>query len=339
MIRNEIPSAQTPSDEASGQEVNTASGVAETFDLTACVVLRSGFTAGDEFFMGAMRGRGVTTDVSLRPLAWRPLRAVRRAHLLSRLPGKSIWFGTWSRSRVSKNLVVVHAADLTLPAARHALRCFPGARIVFWFWNPAGKGTNPSRASGSAVELWSFDPDDCRRFGMRHNTQFQFQEIGQLGARVSPDVDLGFFGSDKGRAEHLSALAEQAESLGLTHRFSVVADGSSDLTLHPYLRPASTLPYAAMLEETARARAVVDIAQAGQSGMTLRTLEALYLGRKLVTNITSVRNSPLYHSSRVHILGQDDVANLPAFLASETPAASAELLRYYDFEAWLRRFW
>ena len=41
-------------------------------------MLRSGFTAGDDFFLGAMRRRGIAADVSLRPVPWRPLRAVRR---------------------------------------------------------------------------------------------------------------------------------------------------------------------------------------------------------------------------------------------------------------------
>lgn len=309
-----------------------------TFDPAATIVLRSGFTAGDDFFLGAMRRRGIAADVSLRPVPWRPLRAVRRLHLLSGLPGKSVWFGRWLRTGESKRLIVVHAANLTLPAARYAARRFPDARVVFWFWNPAGKGTDPERARNAGLELWSFDVDDCARYGMRHNTQFVFSDIAQIGERVSPDVDLGFFGADKGRAAQLSVLAERAEALGLTHRFQVVPGADSELDRYPLLVPTTPIPYVALLEETSRARLGVDIAQEGQSGMTLRTLESLYLRRKLVTNIPSVRESPLYDPTRVFVLGEDNLDDLPAFLRAEPSKPNAQLWDYYDFEGWLRRF-
>lgn len=309
------------------------------FDPAATIVLYSGFTSAEDFFIEATRRRGVAADVSLRPVPWKPLRALRRLHLLSPLPGKSVWFGRWLRMGKFKRLIVVHAADLTLPAARHAARRFPDARVVFWFWNPAAKRTDPLRAQGNGLELWSFDIDDCARYGMRHNTQFEFAEIAQIGERVSPDVDLGFFGADKGRAAQLSALAECAETLGLSHRFQVVPSTDGELERYPLLVSTAPISYPALLNKTARARVIVDIAQEGQSGMTLRTLESLYLRRKLMTNIRSVRDSPLYDPTRVFVLGEDDLDDLPAFLRAAPSTPSARLWSYYDFDNWLRRFW
>lgn len=312
---------------------------AVAFDPAETVVLHCGFSTDlDNYFLDAMRRRSVTADVSLRPVPWKLLRAVRRLHLLSGLPAKSVWFGRWLRTGESKRLIIVHAADLTLPAARHAARRFPDARVVFWFWNPAGKRSDPGLAQDAKLELWSFDVDDCAHYGMRQNSQFVFSEIEQIGERVSPDVDLGFYGADKGRAAQLSALAERAEALGLTHRFNVVPDADSRLDRYPLLVPSRSIPYEELIKEASRARLMVDMAQEGQSGMTLRTLESLYLRRKLVTNVTSVRDSPLYDPTRVFLLGQNDLGDLPAFLRAEPSAPSPQLWAYYDFEAWLCRF-
>lgn len=309
------------------------------FDPADVIVLRSGFTAGDDFFLSAMRARGITADVSLRPITHKAIRALRRLHLLSGLPGKAVWFGQWLRTGEFKRLIIVHAADLTLPAARHAALRFPDARVVFWFWNPAARGTDPERsAAARGVELWSFDLDDCAKYGMRHNTQFSFAEVARVGAEISPDVDLGFYGADKRRAATLSALAERAAALGLSHRFQVVPSAKSGLDRYPALVSAKPISYSAMLRETARARVIVDIAQEGQSGMTLRTLESLYLGRKLLTNIQSVCRSPLYDPTRVFVLGRDDLGNLPTFLHGDTVPPSQRLLHHYDFESWLGRF-
>lgn len=311
---------------------------AEILATRDVVVLRSGFTAGDDYFLDAMRKRNIAADFSLRPLRWRPLRGLRRFHLRSRIPGKSVWFGRWLRKGLAKKLIIVHAADLTLPAAVHAARRFPEARVVFWFWNPAGKGTSPRLASRSEVELWSFDEGDCVAYDMHFNTQFSFVEIGEIGETVSPEIDLGFYGSDKGRASTLSTLADQADRLGLTCCFEVVPGPMSQLNLHPKLFLAKQLPYENILVREARARVVVDIVQEGQSGMTLRTLEALFLQRKLLTNLASVQDLELYDPSRIFILGQDDIEELPKFISAEPPEVDGALLRYYDFDAWLSRF-
>ncbi|WP_060759145.1 hypothetical protein [Propionibacterium freudenreichii] len=307
-------------------------------DPSRVLVLRSGFTRGDDYFMEAMRRRGICADVSLRPLSSRALRGARRLHLYSRFPAKRLWFGSWVRRKGPFDLIIVHAADLTLPAAEYAARLFPHAQTVFWFWNPAARGTDPRRVHSASLDCWSFDEQDCRTYGMRPNTQFMFSEIAEVGARVAPDIDFGFYGADKGRAPILMDVARTVEGAGLSHRFQVVGDSAEELGKFPLLISAPGVDYGELLEQSARFRVIVDIVQEGQSGMTLRGLEALYLRRKVLTNARAIRDSPLYDPERVFIWGEDSVDRLPAFVGSEYPEPPADVLTYYDFSSWLARF-
>lgn len=304
------------------------------------LILHCGFDQDlDNWFLDKIRARGVSADVALRPLPLRALRGLRRLHLLSNVPCKQIWFERWNRLDPRRRLVVVHASDLTIPVAERAARCFPSARVVFWYWNPAGKGTDPNKSRAKGFERWSFEQRDCDKFGMRFNTQFMFSEVGLIGKRVVPDVDFFFFGADKGRSGELVRLASAAEELGFTHRFRVVRDvtspgGQRDQRLE-WCSPA---PYGVVLEEAARGRVVVDFVQHGQSGMTLRVLEALFLGRKLLTNNVDIIDSPVYDRKRVFVWGVDDIRELPAFLRTTVDLPARELLQCYDFGGWLDRF-
>lgn len=304
------------------------------------LVLYSGFSrGGNDFFIRATRQRGYDADLSIRPVKSRVLRAVRRVHMYSRLPFKKVWFGEWVNQDYPVDLVVVHASDITLPAAEYAAKRYPNAQVVFWFWNPVGRGLNPDLARSSALECWSFDQIDCARYGLSWNSQFMFSEIREIAGASHTDVDFGFYGADKGRAELLSSLADHLTSAGMSFRFSVVPDGSEDLSRFPRLISAPAVGYESLLEECAKFRVIVDFVQDGQSGMTLRILEALYMGRKVLTNLASIASCSLYDRSRVFIWGVDSVVDLPEFLRCEYQDPAPALLKYFDFESWLARFY
>ena len=57
---------------------------------------------------------------------------------------------------------------------------YPDKRIIFWYWNPADDkrifDLFPRR-----MEIWSYSPSDCGKYGFRYNTQFYFDCIaGEL---------------------------------------------------------------------------------------------------------------------------------------------------------------
>lgn len=302
------------------------------------LVLLSGSFAGIELYLAEIQARGLDAARCLRPIRSTLLRALRRTHLALPLPFKAFWFADWEHLISGKSLVIVEAADLHIPVARHLVRRLPEADVVFWYWNPTSKGTNPARAKGKGFTLWSFDAADCARFGMSNNTQYSFANLAEIAGDLEPEVDFFFYGVDKGRASALSELANHLERFGLTYSFNVVTTAGRDLQQFPRLTAAGLISYVELLRLTARSRVVVDIAQAGQSGLTLRALEALYLGKKLVTTSSEVRESALYEPSRVFLLGDQPITELPAFLRTAMTPASPRVLAHYDFSCWVERF-
>lgn len=299
------------------------------------LVLMSGFFAGGEYYSSRLRERGIAVAESLRPVPYRWLRAVRRVHFKLGLPWPEVWFQNWRRNAAQADLIIVHGADLLIPVGKHLVDRYKNARVIFWLWNPSDATTHPDVAVAAGLEVWSFDRQDCLTYGLQQNSTYSFRELTRIEAPLS--FDFSFFGADKGRQSKLEDIAEAVSQLGYSADFSLVGDPRP--TRFPNLiRYVAPIPYDELLNRVARSRVIVDIVQDSQVGMTLRPVEALFMGKKLLTNARDVLEAPLYDPSRVFVWGYDDPRRLKSFVESPPVPVPQWVFDYYDFSAWIRRF-
>jgi hypothetical protein len=74
-----------------------------------------------------------------------------------------------------------------------------------------------------------------------------------------------------------------------------------------------------------------------QSGPTMRSIEALFFGSKLITNNASIVDCEFYHLSRIFVIGRDRPEHLQAFLKTLVEPASKELLDKHELRTWLNQ--
>lgn len=87
-----------------------------------------------------------------------------------------------------------------------------------------------------------------------------------------------------------------------------------------------------------RSRAVLDIPQIGQIGLTLRTFEVLGAYKKLVTTNTSILNEPIYNSELVYVI-KHDKRTLDEFLKSEVKITNEieDKIELYSIHNWINQ--
>ena len=158
----------------------------------------------------------------------------------------------------------------------------------------------------------SFDPDDCRREGYRYVPLFS-SLTANTGA-TPPDIDFFYcatFHSNRPMvlAKVINACERENWRLKLMLFFHSRKLWYTRFALHPGVwrlgKLLSSKPFT--LDEiaaaTARARVVVDIHHNGQTGLTMRTFEALSLGAViLTTNPTALVGLPEPLQERVVLL-------------------------------------
>lgn len=214
-----------------------------------------------------------------------------------------------------------------------------------WIWNPVEnfRRTSLSRAFYSfwlarqGIKSYTFDPADAERFGFKQRPQV-FRRI-TTECRQELRHDVYFLGNDKGRLEMLKDWKSRLEQGGLTTYFHIVADKKLRYTAHQRTQVVDDwITYQANIDIIQQSRCLLELLQSSQSGPTLRSLEAAFFAKKLITNNRSIRHTALYSPTRIFIIGEDDPLALRAFIDSELDPVADSILAQYEIESWIQGF-
>lgn len=188
--------------------------------------------------------------------------------------------------------------------------------------------------------VYSFDERQCEILGMTYLNQFfpmgYSHVLAVAGAASVSNARALFIGREKGRGEVLLRLADILTQCGCDIDFRILVDeGYPDKTKYHITQ---LVDYRESLEASLKASVLVEINQAGQSGFTLRTLEAAYFGKKLITNNKAVYGTAFYNPSNVYVLDGDQswgLERIRGFLSVEVEPVSSSVIYEYSPECML----
>lgn len=261
------------------------------------------------------------------------LRVLRSIHMHSKFPFKHIWYGDWKEDLTDGATVILFDSIYNVEIVEWIMKQGKNIRLIFWFWNPV-KEEMYVKLKNLNCELWSFDPEDCKKYGIKYNTQFYFDSVEKPKETIKNDII--FIGKDKGRYSYLKDLQIIFTKKGLKTFFYIVSDRKVKV---PPGREKSSMPYSLLIRNVAQSRAILDIVQSGQNGLTLRTMESLFLEKKLITNNKSINKFDFYRRENIFILGLDNLDELPRFLNTPYLKVNEKTIEKYDFNQWIKRFY
>lgn len=178
-------------------------------------------------------------------------------------------------------------------------------------------------------DIYTFDYEDAVKYhiGYRHTPYKKFAEAenGKL------HYDAIYLGKEKGRKDSIQCMYDFFIQNGMDVKFMVLGSDNPDIAIHA---PIKYQNYLSMIGKT---KCLAEVNADGQSGCSLRFLEALFYKKKLITNNPHIVNDPYYNYENVFIFGIDDADRFRDFI--DTPyieqGKSAEEL---EFDFWLEHF-
>ena len=214
----------------------------------------------------------------------------------------------------------------------------PDKRIILWFWNPM-TGRELFSILDERVEVWSYSERDAREHGFRSNTQFYFDCLASEAAETAlPDPDQPpkalFVGRDKGREDALMLLKEQLEEAGIVADYRFIRQISKQRTSS---HREQLVPYREIVDAVKGSQYIVDFYANTTAGLSLRAMEALFFGKKLITNRSLMREEDFYDSRNVYILGEEKRL-LKEFAEEPYVAPDPAIRDRYLLSNWLKRF-
>ncbi|GEM_PF-881009 len=225
------------------------------------------------------------------------------------------------------------------PGVLQTIKKYYGGKLILWLWNlPSDNLSAILQETPVFDSIVCFDPGVCEQLGYRYLHQFYFMPEGST-ASVSANEHLNakklfFCGSDKNRLSLLEELSDVLTAKGYLCNFTVVNPNRSTETRQSITLQRRMMDYPEMLQKLKEYDCLVDLVRPGQQGLTLRTLEALFYCKKLLTNNACVKQSDFYRPENIFIVGEDAPEDLAAFFDRPFQPVEDEILKKYTFEHW-----
>ena len=226
---------------------------------------------------------------------------------------------------------VILIEDRHRPILRALKDVLPKDVILYLFFHTPIPITSRSKrrlkGKSKMFNLSSFDADTRLVYPNIHigSSFYRFAPTEMIMEKKDIKYDCFFVGMEKGRGGILKEIRETLEKAGLKCNFIIMHNGET------------FVPYDQTLQMMLESRCIVDVTL-NTKGVTLRPLEALYFGKKLIVNSPDIINEMFYNPQNIFIWGKDNTDDLYDFIMSPYVPASQEVLNYYDINSWVRRF-
>ena len=192
---------------------------------------------------------------------------------------------------------IIKASNFTTQHVNLLKKKYPKASQKVYLWDDYKRIDNKEVIELFAPYIYSFDPIDCDNFGFIFRPLFYVSN--HLGKKEK-DYCVSFIGSNHSdRFEWLLKFKKICQRKGFSYFIKI------RLTYGMYIKTlflksmeyhkdsdlffTGSIPYKKFIDVTSRSRAVVDFPFIGQNGLTMRAIETMALGVKLLTTAKSIR--------------------------------------------------
>ena len=216
-------------------------------------------------------------------------------------------------------------------------------KISIFFWNPVSSFSGNKKKKLEQIKklgkVFTFDPEDARIHQLELVNQV-YRNINEVknDKYQENSWDIYFVGQDKGRIDVIKNLHDLFKNLEFKTKFIIVGSKTKNTHKENLKFSEKSINYIENLRYIMHSKCLLEVTQKNQAGLTIRALEAAFLGKKLITNNTSILHTNLYHPTRIFILDKDNINDIKYFIESPLEILSKEQLAPYEFSNWCNQF-
>lgn len=245
-----------------------------------------------------------------------------------------MWIENWKKEISKYDIIIIFDNCATEELLRWINEEAAQKKIVLWIWNVPQK---PIASLRKYANIICFDEDYSNKNNLNYIHQFYFEDI-----YFEPSIlkkDFIYVGTDKNRYEILKLLAVYAKRNGLDYIMYLYDPNYIKNSITDeigIIKSHNMISYSNLLNLIKISKAIVEINLEHQSGLTLRALEALFLGKKLITNNVNIKNFDFYNVNNIYILN-DTNSDLKEFLDKPMIPINKEIILKYTYMDWLTK--
>lgn len=266
------------------------------------------------------------------------LRFLRKLPVFSRYISNTKERSMWEHDCIGYKTVVLFDTYAHYSEYAHKIEhsVSEDTRLILYLLNPAFFSDDYTKIS-KRWEIWTFAKADSEKFGFRYGGTFynpHLLKLTETEHRESKQTEVLFVGTDKGRKTYVKELEQILTNDGIKCDFRVV-DNFKSLFSTQYSREVSYLDLCKLIYST---KVLLDVVQEGQYGLTLRVMEAILFGKKVITTNKYLANDEDFATNEnIYILDKYNFKGLKSFILKPVIPYSENLKQKYSFYSWMER--
>ena len=227
----------------------------------------------------------------------------------------------------------------------------PNARFIMYQWDSEKNLPYSTHIHPYFDALFSFDMNDCN---MSKKYKFlplfyirNYEEIGQQNTEQY-QYDCSYVGTAHPKKYHdINQIADAIRTVMPRQYIYHYMPSKLKYIYHKLLAPeyrgaryrdfkSEKVATNDLLDIIRQSKCVLDAPQAGQTGLTIRTIECLGAKRKLITTNADVTKYDFYNPSNIYVFNQDNVDLNNEFFANDYEPVDKQIYEKYSLRNWLR---
>ena len=243
-------------------------------------------------------------------------------------------------------VLVVNGQTLSEAVLRQLKRENQNAKFILYLWDSIANRSNTLSIIGYFDRILSFDRLDARQYGWIHRPLFYGSQLKNSSPSTTNCIDISFVGtihSDRYKVINgiKSSLGPEVNSFWyfylpapwvyLVYRCTNKSMRGSRFKEFSF-KPLSKTQLGEIFQQS---RCVIDVEHPGQIGLTMRTIEALGAGKKLITTNSDIKNYDFYNPGNICLVERTAPFVGLDFIQSEYSSPSIDILNRYSLSGWL----
>lgn len=189
-------------------------------------------------------------------------------------------------------------------------------KLFYWQWNPSPKSNLLKKIDftvrmkilkAAGFSIYTFDHEDSIKFKLSYYPQIYSRQLA-LKTKEPKELESNsvfFIGENKGRVNKLKLISGVIQKADLKSNIFIVKKHDEIIpndTVGGFKFLSDYMNYNTYISMVNKSEYLLEVVQLGQQGLTLRTLEALFFGRKLITDNMSIDKYDFYNPANIYII-------------------------------------
>lgn len=247
-------------------------------------------------------------------------------------------------SKVYDLVFVVNGQMLSKHLLAQWRRQMPEARFLFYIWDSMRNKPKAHEILRFFDECITFDPDAAKQYGMRLLPLFFAR--GFESTEKTIDYDLSFVGTAHSDRFRIISYIDRSLPPEIKRFWYPFLQARWVFYIQKLMNPAfreakfedfkyDPLPFKKVQEIFLKSRTIVDIEHPHQTGLTMRTFEALGARKKLITTNVNIKDYDFYHPDNICVVDRKKPYVSDAFVKGDYINLDSRIYYKYSISGWL----